>query len=173
MTTTKMMTIKKTRSTIEKEFKSSVMGFLTEEGSYSDDFGLVMTSYYKDGSMYRTWSQGTMSTGIVHHIEKTIGTCDVFLDGHVFENTHVLCCQSNNIGKKSFEITSYDDLPHKQTTCRLCYNLDNRIKPSSSFNRKRHGNTKTHQNNKKKCMDAVMDITKTNYDVANFIMSFL
>ncbi len=169
-----MMTVKKTRSTIEKEFKSSMMGFLTEEGSYSDDHGVgVRTSYYKDGFTYRTWRCGTVPTGIVHYISKTTGTCDVLRDDHVFDNARFISCQTNNIGKKSFEITAYDDWHYKQTACRLCHSLDNRIKPSSSFNRKRHGNTKMHQNNKKKCMDAVMDITNKNYDVANVIMSFL
>lgn len=169
------MTItKKTRSAIENEFKQSMMGFLTEEGSFSDDRGCaVETSYYRDGFTYRTWRCGSTLTGISHYISKTTGTCNVLRDDHVFDNAHFLCCQANNIGKKSFEITSYDDSHYKQTTCRLCYSYDNTIKPSSAFNRRRHGNTKTHQNNKKKCMDAVMDITKKNYDIANVILSFL
>lgn len=179
MTTTKMTSTKKTtttsKKTTEKEFKCSMMGFLTEEGSFSDENGFaVNASYYQDGFTYRTWRCGNMTTGIIHYIEKTTGTYDTGKSDYIFDdNVYVVGCQSNNIDKKSFEIIAYHNECFKQTACKLCYSFDNTIKPSSSFNRKRHGETKKHQNNKKKCMDAVMDITKKNYDVANVIMSYL
>ena len=163
------------RKTVEKEFKRTMMGFLTEEGSFSDENGYAVSdSYFQDGFTYITWRCGSTSTEIIHSIDKTTGTYDTYHSDYIFDyKVQVISCQSNNIDKESFEITSYDHECHRQTACKLCYSFDNTIKPSFSFNRKRHGNTKTHQNNKKKCMDAVMDITNKNYDVANVIMSFL
>jgi hypothetical protein len=176
MTTTKRTTPKVTnpKKIVEEEFKRTMMGFLTEEGTFSDENGFpVKTSYYKDGFTYRTSRCGSVSTGIVHIISKTTGTCNASEDDYRFENARFILCQSNNIRKSSFEITAYHDCIIKQTVCKLCYSFDNRVQPSSCFNRKRHGKSKMHQKNKKKCMDAVMDITKQNYDVANVILSFL